>query len=396
MSPASSLLKLEQPSAARPRVLWRGLHGAATALAIAETIATGTRPITIVTRTAAKAERLLRELAFFAPDVPVKWFPDYETLPYEPISPPRDLLADRLSVLHGIATGEPLRLVVNAQALLNRLPPPDFVVSRSLALQTGREIDRERLIQSLVEHGYFRVAQVAEPGEIAIRGAVIDIFPAGSRRAVRVDLFDREIESLRLFDPETQIADVQRPAVDILPAREFPFDEDAIRGFRQRFRERFPVEPGRCPIYRDISEAQLPAGIEYYLPLFFGETSSLFDYLPADALLLIVDDAIEGLAEGRDLVEDRFEQLRHDTERPVLAPDEAFHPTETLLDALAKRPTARLTNETQPEVDVIVDIETAHPLSGGVIGDIDRIKRWIETANARRSLLLASSPATIR
>jgi transcription-repair coupling factor (superfamily II helicase) len=392
MSPSSSLLSLAIPTAENPRIVWRGLHGAATSLAIAETVAAEQRPVAIIARTAATAEQLLRELAFFAPATPVALFPDYETLPYEPISPPKDLLADRLAALHQLATGEPVKLVVNAEALLNRLPPPEFVVSRSLELKEGQQIDRDAFCSSLIEHGYFRVSQVAEPGEIAIRGAVIDVYPAGSRRAVRIDLFDREVESLRLFDPETQIADTDHESINILPAREFPFDQAAIRNFRQRFRESFSVEPGRCPVYRDISDAQLPAGIEYFLPLFFEQTVSLLDYLPPDCLILIIDDALDGLAESAELIGNRFEQLRHDVERPVLKPDLAFHLPDSILHLLASRPTVRLTNEAIDGVDAIVEVETAHPLSGGVVDDIDRIKRWIETPNAKRSLLLGSSP----
>jgi transcription-repair coupling factor (superfamily II helicase) len=277
MSPAPSLLGLAAPGTDRLRITWRGLHGAGRSLAIAETLTTESGAVAVITRTAAQAEQLLRELAFFAPEQQVAIFPDYETLPYEPISPPKDLLADRLAILYRLATGEPVRLIVNAESLLGRLPPPDYVLSRSLELRQGQAIDRDALTTTLTEHGYLRVAQVAEPGEIAIRGAVIDIYPAGSRRAVRIDLFDREIETLRLFDPETQLADAVQTSVRVLPAREFPFDQAAIRNFRQRFREAFAVEAGRCPIYRDISEALLPPGIEYYLPLFFDATVSLFD-----------------------------------------------------------------------------------------------------------------------
>jgi transcription-repair coupling factor (superfamily II helicase) len=396
MSPARSLLTLAAPTAAEPEIVWQGLHGAAVALAIAETVLAEARPVCVVARTAAHAEKLMRELAFFAPDAPIAHFPDYETLPYEPISPPKDLLADRLAALYRLATGDPLKLVVNAQALLNRLPPPDFVLLHSLELATGQEIDRERLTATLVEHGYLRVSQVTEPGEIAIRGAVIDVFPAGSRRAVRIDLFDREIESLRLFDPESQLADEKRDKIEVLPAREFPFDRDAITGFRQRFRDAFPVEPGRCPVYRDISDAQLPAGIEYYLPLFFETTATLFDYLPEDTLCLIVDDALEGLAEGMALVEERYEQLRHDAERPVLTPEAAVHAPRDLIDALRARRRVRLTNRAETPAETpaarVVEAKTAHPLSGGVVGDIDRIKRWVESPGTARSLIVASSP----
>ena len=374
------------------RVQWRGLHGAATALAIAETLAIESQAVVIVTESAALAEQLSRELAFFAPEETADLFPDYETLPYEPISPPKDLLADRLGILHRLTSGGSARLIVNAQALLNRLPPPDFVVSHSLVLERGQQIDRDGLTTRLVEHGYLRVAQVVEPGELAVRGAVIDIFPAGARRPVRIDLFDQEIETLRLFNAETQIADDEQQTVRILPAREFPFDQDAIRNFRLRFREAFPVEPGRCPVYRDISEAQLPAGIEYYLPLFFENTTSLFEYLREDTLLLLVGDVNGGLEDGHALIEDRYEQLRHDVERPVLAPTDGFQSPEFIRDRIANARSVLLSNETVAEIDEVIDTATAHPLSGGVGSDLDRIRRWIDTPGEARTLLVASSP----
>jgi transcription-repair coupling factor (superfamily II helicase) len=391
MSPSVPLLALRAPTAARPQIQWRGLHGASVALAIAEAIADSAHSVLILTRATAAAEQLKRELAFFAPATPVSVFPDYETLPYEPISPPKDLLADRLAALHQLATGQPTRLIASAGTLLNRLPPGGFVVARSLTLATGQEVDRERLTESLIAHGYLRVAQVAEPGELAIRGAVIDIYPAGAKRAVRIDFFDRTIESLRLFDPETQIADVRETAVHVLPAREFPFDTDAIRGFRQRFRDNFPVEPGRCPVYRDISEAQLPAGIEYFLPLFFEQTASLFDYL-GDSLVLVVDDALDGLAEAEALIQDRYEQVRHDSERPVLPPAAAFHEPAAIEAELGARRRVRLTNASMPGMTEISEAQTAHPLTGLAVGDADRIRRWIESSGTARNLLLASSP----
>ncbi|MGD8341186.1 MAG: transcription-repair coupling factor [Gammaproteobacteria bacterium] len=392
MPSSSPLLSLPTPTAAEPVIAWRGLHGSAASLAIAETVAAERRSVVVVTRTAAKAEQLVRELAFFAPDAAVLPFPDYETLPYEAISPPKDLLAERLNVLYRLAAGEAVKVVVNAEALLGRLPPPDFVLSHSLDLAAGEEIDRDELSAKLVEHGYLRVSQVAEPGEIAVRGAVIDIYPAGSKRAVRIDLFDREIETLRLFDPESQVADTEQPRVSILPAREFPFDEAGIRRFRQRFREVFPVEPGRCPVYRDISDAQLPAGIEYFLPLFFDETVSLLDYLPSEALLVVCDGALEGLADAEALIHERYEQVRHDAERPVLAPDAAFH----LPGEIRRKSTAHqsvwLTGDSIEGASRLVDANTTHPLAGGIVEDIDRIKRWIEATDTRRNLLVAASP----
>ena len=154
------------------------------------------------------------------------------------------------------------------------------------------------MIRRLTEHGYLRVEQVGEAGEFAVRGAVLDVFPTGSPDPIRIDLFDDEIESLRVFDPQTQLSAGKIDSIRILPAREFPFDDAAIKAFRERFREQFPVDPSRCPVYRTISEAQLPAGIEYYLPLFFAATVSLFDYLGKDALVIVAEDALARLDES--------------------------------------------------------------------------------------------------
>jgi transcription-repair coupling factor (superfamily II helicase) len=298
------LRALELPGAAAPRRTWAELHGGALRLAAAEAAARHSGPVCVIAVSAAEADKLEREMAFFGPR-PTRRFPDYETLPYEPISPPQDLLADRLLALNRLARGEPETLVLEAGALLERLPQPEFIVSRSLHLATGDRFDPVQMTKRLSEHGYLRVEQVAEPGEFAVRGAVFDIFPTGSSGPVRVDLFDDEIETLRTFDAQTQLSAGKTDRIEILPAREFPFDEAAIKFFRERFREHFPVEPGRCPVYRTISDAQLPAGIEYYLPLFFKTTASLFDYLPASTLFVVADGALDALETSWQLVCER-------------------------------------------------------------------------------------------
>ena len=193
------LRALELPSAAAPRRTWAELHGGALSLAAAEAAARHEGPVCVLAPSAAEADRLEREMAFFGRRS-LRRFPDYETLPYEPISPPQDLLADRLLALNRLARGEPETLILEAGALLERLPPPEFIVSRSLYLAKGDRFDPVEMTKRLSEHGYLRVEQVAEPGEFAVRGAVFDIFPTGSAAPVRVDLFDDEIETLRTFD----------------------------------------------------------------------------------------------------------------------------------------------------------------------------------------------------
>jgi transcription-repair coupling factor (superfamily II helicase) len=383
------LLKaLELPSAAAPRRIWAELHGGALSLAAAEAATRHHGSVCVIAASAAEADRLDREIGFFGRRA-LRRFPDYETLPYEPISPPQDLLADRLLALNRLARGEPEVLVLEAGALLERLPPPEFIVSRSLHLAKGDRFDPIEMTKRLSEHGYLRVEQVAEPGEFAVRGAVFDIFPTGSATPVRVDLFDDEIETLRTFDTETQRSAGRTDRIEVLPAREFPFDESAIKFFRERFREQFPVEPGRCPVYRTISDAQLPAGIEYYLPLFFKETVSLFDYLPADTLFVVVDGALDAMTSSWQLVNERYEQLRGDIERPILPPAQAFLAPEALLARLAERPTLILKPNASPEHQ---NAGVTHPLAAGVAATGDRIDRWLGAEAGERTLLATSSP----
>src|SRR5690606_11089056 len=226
-----------------------------------------------------------------------------------------------------------------------------------------------------------------------VRGALLDIFPTGAEEPVRVDFFDDEIETLRLFDPQTQLTRSETDSVSVLPAREFPFDQQGIAGFKQRFRKHFPGEPTRCPIYRDISEAQLPAGIEYYLPLFFDETASLLDNLPADeGLVVLVEDATAGLDEGWQLIEDHYEQLRGDIERPVLRPDQAFRKPSDVLAELDRRLTLRLVHTEIEANDTSFNAPAAHPLAGGVGADVDRLSRWLDVPGDDRTLIVTSSP----
>jgi transcription-repair coupling factor (superfamily II helicase) len=389
------LLKdLPLPSSADPRVAWAELHGAGISLAVAEAAARHKGTVCVVAPSAAAADRIERELEFFG-GRPARRFPDYETLPYEPISPPQDLLADRLLRLYQLARGETQTLVVEAGALLARLPPPEFIVARSLSVAVGDALDHAAMIRRLTEHGYLRVEQVAEPGEFAVRGAVLDVFPTGSTDPIRIDLFDDEIESLRTFDAQTQLSAGKIDSIRILPAREFPFDDAAIKSFRERFRERFPVDPSRCPVYRTISEAQLPAGIEYYLPLFFPSTVSLLDYLGGDALVIAAEDALAGLDDAWALVAERYEQMRGDIEQPILAPAQGFVSPDELRAQLAKRPTLTLLAHAADDTldsGGAVNAGITHPLSVGVEATGDRITRWLGQDGDERTLLATSSP----
>src|SRR5690606_5703795 len=217
----------------------------------------------------------------------------------------------------------------------------------------------------------------------------------GAAEPVRIDFFDDEIETLRTFDPQTQRTRAEVDAARVLPAREFPFDDAAIKGFRQRFRATLKGDPTQCTLYRDISEAQLPAGVEYYLPLFFDETVSLLDYLAADgddrALVILVDDATAGLETGWQLIEERYEQVHGDIERPVLPPDRAFWPPGDVLAALAKHAILQLA-QSRVEDGEGENAPAEHPLAAGVAEDLDRIARWLDASSDARTLIVTSSP----
>ena len=388
-------LKLpDETSRAARTVRWGQLYGSAGSLAASQVLGRHRGSVCIVTGSASAADSAEHELKFFAPEVRLRRFSDYETLPYDAFSPPSELLAERLSVLYRLVAGGPEAVVVNAQALLNRLPPPDFITSRSLMLKAGDRLDVQALRERFVSQGYLHVEQVLDPGDFAVRGSLIDVFPTGAECPVRVDLFDDEIENLRLFDPHTQLSADQVSEIRILPAREFPFDTEDIRGFRRRFREHVPGEPARASIYRDISDAQLPAGIEYYLPLFFDSTVSLADYLPADTLIVFMDGAREGLEAGADLIQERYEQLRGDPERPILEPELAFWEPAEILERVTAFPRLELAARELGEGTGNGDFNagTRHPLNPAAAHDTDPIARWLDRESGSRTLVVASSP----
>ncbi|MCM2312834.1 MAG: DEAD/DEAH box helicase, partial [Steroidobacteraceae bacterium] len=337
-------------------VLWRGLVGAGGALHLATAAARLAQPLLVVTRDAAAVARLDDELRFFAPaELSVLTFPDYETLPYDQFSPHPDIISQRLRVLARLPSMGAGIVITDLATTLQRLPPRSFVDGHALSLAIGEVLDLEQFRLRLTAAGYASVPQVAAPGEFAIRGSLFDVFPMGSEAPLRIDLFDRQIDSIRSFDPETQRSSDRLDRLDLLPAREFGLSPDSIRDFRRRFRTRFEGDLTRMPLYRDVGDGLAPAGIEYYLPLFFQSTSSLFDYLPAGSVLALpaAHDQLL-LATWRDL-EARHEERRYDIEHPVLAPAEVFFPPDEWATTTAKHGQVWLTApDTAPAVEPVV------------------------------------------
>jgi len=283
------------------------------------------RVLAVFTADAADARRLLHEMAFFDPQLRCALFPDWETLPYDNFSPHQDLISERLQALWRIRARDKDQgadvVLLPATTALFRLAPPAFLAAYTFSFAVGQKLDAEQLKAQLTLAGYEHVAQVLKHGEYAVRGGLIDLFPMGAQQPYRVDLFDDEIDSIRCFDPDSQRSLHAVDAVRLLPGREFPMHEAARAQFRQRWRELLEGDPTRSRIYKDMGAGLATAGIEYYLPLFFDETATVFDYLGQDATLVLhgeLQAALQGF--WQDTCE-RYRLLQGDAERPVLPPE---------------------------------------------------------------------------
>ncbi|HQS32446.1 transcription-repair coupling factor [Polaromonas sp.] len=282
----------------------------------------------IVTSDATTAQRLMDEIAFFAPDLRCALFPDWETLPYDTFSPHQDLISERLATLWRIQqrdkdTGADV-VIVPATTALYRLAPPSFLAGYTFEFKVRQKLNEARLKAQLTLAGYNHVMQVVSPGEYAVRGGLIDLFPMGSLVPYRVDLFDDEIDSIRTFDPDSQRSLYPVPEVRLLPGREFPMDDDARGRFRSRWRELLEGDPTKSRIYKDIGNGVATAGIEYYLPLFFEETATVFDYLGSDATVVLHGDLEPAFQRFWQDTKDRYRLVRDAPDRPALPPESLF------------------------------------------------------------------------
>jgi len=325
------------PTTPRQRRYWIPPHGSGRALLLAEAARTHDGLLVVVTRDTQRAQALESELTIFADGLPVLQFPDWETLPYDAFSPHPEIVSQRIATLYQLPSVSRGVLVVPVATLMQRIAPRTHITGSGLVLSKGQKLDLASEQRRLEASGYRHVPQVAEPGDFAVRGALLDIFPMGTAEPYRIELFDDEVDSIRSFDPETQRSQQQVEKIDLLPAREFPLTEEAAKNFRSNLRERFPIDVRRCPLYQDMKEGVTPGGIEYYLPLFFEHTATLFDYLADDALFVLGEGA--GAAADQFWVQtaERYDQRAHDIERPVLPPAELYLSPEQLREQLNKR-----------------------------------------------------------
>ncbi|HEX9674317.1 MAG TPA: transcription-repair coupling factor [Burkholderiales bacterium] len=329
-------IELPQPGS---RVRSPPLNGSADALLLA-TMARAGRPLAVFTATAADAQRLLEEMPFFDPALTIRLFPDWETLPYDPLSPHQDLVSERLATLYQLTQRALDVAIVPVTTALYRLPPVEYLAGRSFFFKQGARLAPDELRRQLVTAGYAHVTQVVAPGEYCVRGGLIDLFPMGSAIPYRIELDDDVVETIRSFDVDSQRSIYKVNEVRLLPAREFPLDEEGQTRFRRNFREKFEGDPSRSRVYKDVSKGVVAAGIEYYLPLFFEKTAVITEYLPQD-MLLCVQPGLQGAIEQFwSDTHSRYAVLRGDHDRPALPPHELFLTADQFFGAI--KPYARV------------------------------------------------------
>lgn len=291
-----------------------GLHLAQ----LASQLKTNNQVLIVITANGFDAQRLLEEIPYYAPDLSVHCLPDWETLPYDQFSPHPDLISERLTTLYHLSQNACDVILLPATTALIRFSPKAYLNANTFMFKKGQSLDIDALRMQCAEAGYHHVTQVLGHGEFSVRGGLVDLFPMGSALPYRIDLFDDEIESIRTFDVDTQRSLYPVPEIRLLPAREFPLDEQGIKQFRSTFREIFEGDPQRAKIYKDVTKGIATGGIEWYLPLFFPETATLFDYFPNDSVLCLHGEIDHSAQAFWKETEARYRSLAHDTTRPIL------------------------------------------------------------------------------
>ena len=356
----------ELPKEAGNRLYWSGLRGSSPALALAQAATTHDGPLLLVAANTREAVRLAEDLAVFRRsegDFGIHHFPDWETLPYDAFSPHQDIVSDRLSTLYRLPGLQRGVVILPISTLMQRLVPRGYLDASTLLLDLGDTLEPTPTRQRLEQAGYRCVNTVMEHGEFAVRGGIMDLFPMGSREPFRIELFDDEVESIRTFDPETQRSRDKVSEIRLLPAREFPLDDAARALFRDQWLDSFDDHTTASPVYRDVRRSIAPPGIEYYLPLFFETTATLFDYLPSNTLIAATA-AVEAQADAFwHEVNERHEQGRHNPERPLLAPSTLYLQPHEVFAAWKAFPRIHISRDSREPGPGVQDFATTEPPS---------------------------------
>lgn len=351
--------------------------------------------LVLIADNASQCLRLRDDIEYFSPELNVVFFPDWETLPYDLVSPHQDLVSERLEILYKLSERREKKetldvILLTSTTAAQTIAPPQYMAGWVFFFKKGEEINAATLRERLVSAGYQHVSQVVAPGEFSVRGSLIDIFPMGAAHPFRLDLFDTEIDSIRTFDPDTQRSLELVDEVRILPGREFPVDAQALVNFRAKWREHFTGDPTKAILYKDLSHGVIDAGIEYYLPLFFDEKASFFDYLnPNETLIGLLGDNEAALNRFFEETQGRYQFLKADPERPVLPPQSLYMSSEEFFTKLKLfvRFQAKI-DQTEPSKRILVDRKAENPLQN--------LERLIDEEKTRKHRVLIMAPSNGR
>ncbi len=335
------------------------------------------------------------EISWFAPDLRVLSFPDWETLPYDIISPHSDLTSERLETLYSLLnrnnrSGTADILLVSATTASQRLAPRSFISSTTFFFKQGEKVDIQKLKSHLVGIGYENVSQVVASGEFSVRGGLLDLFPSGNNKPYRLDFFDDEIDEIRIFDPDTQRSQDKVQEIRVLPGHEFPMDEEGRKLFLSHWREKFPGDPTKMAIYKDIENGIASAGIENYLPLFFHKTETLFDYVGEDTAIVFCGPIEETLNHFHRETQARAKFLEADGERPILDLSELYLTSEEFF--IRARDFSRLNLTTPADNDIRPPIPSI-AVNRKAADPIFELKNYIHSCKEKDGRVLVVTPS---
>ena len=363
-------------------------------------------PVLVISNDPTHTDKFAREVTFFNPNTTFLPFFDWETLPYDSFSPSRDIVSQRIETLYKLSTNLPNQGITSIalSTALYRICPKDFIAKHSFFLKTGDKLDLPNFKTILVDWGYAHSSQVNSHGEFSVKGSIIDIYPMGSEMPFRIDLFDDEVDSIRTFDPETQKTIAKIPNINLLPAHEFPFSAEAIKTFRNNWRSTFAGNPTHSSIYESISDQTIPAGIEYYLPLFFEQMSSIFDYLPANCLILLINTSKltleQQINEFNHSVNQRFNNYNVDSRNPLLSPEKLFLRTDEFFNNLNRFNILELTTYSPEQIKdwyKELDIRSINTqllsIDNHLKNPLAKLKEFTETHQDAKVLICAESLA---
>ncbi|MGN1393381.1 MAG: transcription-repair coupling factor [Succinivibrionaceae bacterium] len=364
------------------------IYGAGLSCAIHDIFEQNKSITVVITSNQLQAQILEQELTFLVGAENVYYFPDWETLPYDTFSPYQDIISQRLEVLSKIETASHKILIINVNTMMGKIAPQSFINNYAITIKEGDIIDISTLRNKLSNAGYLATKQVFEHGEFSLRGSIVDLFPMGSKNPFRLDFFDNEIDSISIFDLESQRSIKKIDAINMLPAHEFPTDENAINYFRQKYRKIFtPSDIAYHNIYQQISNKVIPAGIEYYLPLFHEKVATIFDYLPTDSVILCCKEFNNIAEDFFTEITSRANRFSNNPDHPSLPPKEIYLTPNELQENISKFKHGTLYTNTNEKIRGAKSAKTTSvppiAINNSLADPLQDIKKFIDSFKGR-------------